>query len=308
MPPGVAGWATLALAVVACIGWWWWVAVRTHRTEASSAGSSSHRSRATADQNLTPPFAPTPAAKASTNRSPIGPLSPEKTARVAAILSDYEAMRAKASAEHENLGERYPGGLKAFLRQLVLLEREKRLDLAAVLTPAELEDYELQESPAGHTVQELLEHSGANDEQRRAVFRLQREFDDRFALSFDSSPSAALERERVRVDLQEKIHGALGSNVFAAWLRGEGAEYGQFSTFAAQHSLPATTALDLWRMKNDYTLRRLELSARTDLPANEATAAHRALLETTTARVRALLGANAFAKAYPELLGWLPKP
>lgn len=229
-------------------------------------------------------------------------MSPEKAARVAAILSDYEAMRNKASAEHEALGDHFPGGLNAFLRQLVLLEREKRVDLATVLTPGELEDHELRESPAGHIVQELLGQSAASDEQRRAAFRLQLEFDDRFALSFDSTPRAALERERARVDLQEKILVALGESLFATWLRGEGEEYGHFSNFAAQRQLPSTTALELWRIKNDYTLRRLELSAGSEL----SSAAHRELVDATTARIQALLGPIALHHAGPELTNWLP--
>ena len=289
------------LVLLTGAAWWWWVLARTHPAEPPA--------RTPAGKHAQP--APLPGrSQASVAKAapPVpGALSPEKAARVAAILNDYDAMRTKVAAEHEAMGDAYPGGLNAFLRQLVLLEREKRLDLATALTPGELEDYERRESPAGHTVQELLGPSAANDDQRRAVFRLQREFDDRFALSYDSTPPAALERERARVELQEKILSALGVSLFAAWLRGEGEDYGHFSRFAAQHELPSTTALELWRIKNDYTLRRLELIARSEPPSRPSSAAHRELVETTTARVEALLGPRALPHAGPELMNWLPQ-
>jgi hypothetical protein len=299
--PGHRRLISVVVVLLTGAAWWWWVIARTHRGElpgrtpvADHAPPAPVRGRNFATVS---DAAPTVS----------GALSPDKAARVAAILSDYDAMRTKASAEHEAMGDNYPGGLNAFLRQLVLLEREKRLDLATALTPGEMEDYELRESPAGHTVQELLDHSAATDDQRRAVFRLQREFDDRFALSFDSTPRAAWERERARVDLQEKIRVALGESLFATWLRGEGDDYRHFTSFVAQHQLPPATALELWRIKNDYTLRRLELSARNESPSTPSSAAHRELVEATTARVHALLGPTALSHARPELLSWLPK-
>lgn len=306
MPPSAAVRASFALATAAGIGWWC-ADGGTPRAETPAAGPSAFARRASAVHGFPPSPGPTPGPDARPSRTCAGALAPEKAARVAAILKDYEALRATASAEHEALGEHFPGGLTAFLRQLGLLDREQRLDLAAVLTPPELEDYELRESPAGHTVQELLDDSAARPDQLRAVFLLQREFDDRFALSFEASPSAALERERARIALQENIHGALGPALFAAWLRGEGADYGRFALVAIRHQLPDTTALDLWRIKNDYTLSRLELGARSD-PPTDASAAHRELVAATLARVHALVGGAVVAKTGPEWLGWLPQP
>ena len=78
-------------------------------------------------------------------------LSPaEKAARVAQIRRDYDEIRAKTSADFAAAGTSYPGGLNAFLRQLALLEREKRRDFAAVLDPGELEDLEMKEIGRAH--------------------------------------------------------------------------------------------------------------------------------------------------------------
>ena len=233
--------------------------------------------------------------------------SVEKAGRIASIKRDYEDIRAKASADYTDASTAFPGGLDAFLRQLALIEREKRGDFAALLTPQEIENLELRDTAAGHIVQELVGDTSATEDQRRAAFRVQREFEDRFALTFDSAPAALLERERARCELQEKVRGLLGDSLFADWLRGEGAEFGHFTKFVAQQGLPAPTAMDLWRAKNEFTLRRLEITAQANVTVDQSRAAYAELARQTQARVMAILGAGAMRAASHEVLGWLPR-
>jgi hypothetical protein len=230
----------------------------------------------------------------------------EKSAWVGRIQRDYDEIRAKASSDFAALAAAFPGGLNAYLRQLALIEREKRRDLAAVLSARELEQLEFRETPAGHVVQELLGSSGATAEQMRGAFHLQLAFEDRFSPAFDSSPPALLERERARHETQEKIRGLLGDDLFTTWLRGEGPEHGHVAEFMAQQGLPAALALGLWRTKNEFTLRRLELAAQSGQSPEESRAAWSALVEQTRTRVLALLGPRAMQAAGHEVLGWLP--
>lgn len=238
--------------------------------------------------------------------APRGLSAEEKAARIEKIKRDYDDVRAKASADYTAAGAAFPGGLNAFLRQLALLEREKRADFAAVLTPRELEDLELRETSAGQTVDRLLGGTTATDEQRRAVFRLQREFEDRFALTFDLTPPALLERETARQQLQEQIHRVLGDDLFGAWLRGEGEDYALFVAFAARQNLPPTAALELRQAKNDFTLRRLELNTQT-LTEQQRRAAQAALVQQTELRVLSIVGSVALQAGRKDLLSWLPK-
>src|SRR6185503_5624018 len=115
----------------------------------------------------------------------------------------------------------FPGGLNAFLRQLALLEREKHEDFAALLDPRELEDLEMVDTTAGQTVSRVLGDTNATEEQKRQAFRLQREFENKFALTFDLTPPALLTRERERIVTQEKVRAVLGDDLFSSWLRSE---------------------------------------------------------------------------------------
>lgn len=229
----------------------------------------------------------------------------EKAARVAKIKRDYDDIRAKAAADYTAAGASFPGGLNAFLRQLALLEREKRADFAAVLDAAELEELEYRETTAGQLVQRLLGDTAASEEQRRAVFRLQLAFEDRFALTFDLSPRALLERETLRQQVQEQIRGVLGDALLGSWLRGEGGDFGNFTRFVAEQGLPLAKAIELWQVKNEFIRRRLELNSQ-PLPAEQLRALQGALTQETESRAKGILGPGAAHAASRDVLGWLP--
>lgn len=99
---------------------------------------------------------------------------------------------------------------------------------------------------------------------------------------------------------------ALGEDLFAAWVRGEGGDYGNFQKFVAEHGLAPGTALELWRAKNAFTLQRLELSAR-QLPPEALRAAQQAAARDARARVLGVLGPGALDAAQQQILGWLPR-
>lgn len=296
---------TILLAVgfllLAGLGWWW---LSPPQDEAPAA------SPATTVQTRPPGLPPRP----ESSRLPwlrslqAENLTPDqKAVQIARIKRDYEEIRTKASAEYTAAGPTFPGGLNAFLRQLALLEREKRRDFAAILSPRELEELEVRETTAGQLVQRMLADTSATEEQRRAVFHLQQDFDDRYSLTFDTSPAALLERERTRVETQEKIRTELGDQLFPAWLRAEGTEFAYMASFVTQQGLPSSAALELWRTKNDFTLRRLEITAQSNLTLEQSRIAHAEVARQTQARVMSILGPGAMQAAGHEVLGWLPR-
>lgn len=230
----------------------------------------------------------------------------EKAQRIAQIKRDYDEVRAKIAAEYSAAGKDFPGGLNAFLRQLALLEREKRLDFAAVLDAAELEALEYRETTAGQLVARLLDGTTASDELKRAVFRKQLAYEDRFALTFDISPKGLLERETARQGLQAEIRALLGDALFTSWLQGEGVDIAGVARVVRDHGLPPERVLELWQAKAEFVRRRLELNARGLEPA-QVKGLQRELAREMNARVDHLLGTTVPQSARREALGWLPE-
>lgn len=233
------------------------------------------------------------------------PLSPDKWERIAKIRRDYDEIRVKMSADYAAVGDKFPGGLSAFLKQLALLEREMHADFARDLTPRELEDYELHQSTTGQTLQRRLAGAGVTDEQQRAVYRLQREFDDRFSLVFDLSPPALWERMKVQDILRQKIRSELSDAAFAAWLNAEDPSFGAMRGLAAEKGLPPAAGDELWRIKNEWTLRKLEIAAQQGLSPEQRNAMQAAWVGQIRSRVAVLVGADALAPGV-EALAWLP--
>ena len=234
-----------------------------------------------------------------------GVWSPDKVARIEKIRRDYDEIRTKMSADYGAAGDKFPGGVSAFLKQLALLEREMHADFAAVLTPRELEDYEMSESTTGQALRRRLGDAAVTDEQRRAVFRLQREFDDRFALVFDVSPAALAERTKLQQMVREKVRALVGDAVFATWLSAEDPSYAAMRTMAAQAGLPGTTVEELWRIKNEFILGRLEIAAQAGLTAPQRAAMQAALADQARSRVSVLVRPEALQPGN-EALAWLP--
>lgn len=295
---------TLALLLMGGAGWWWRLKSERHfeapKIEKTGADSAS-RPALTVENSPSEPR-PSVASIAAEN---VG-ANADKRARIAKIKHDYDELAAKLSAEF-GAADKFPGGLNGYLRQLALLEREKRADYARLLTPEELEDLELHETRAGREVQRWLNDAAITDEQRRAVFRLQREFDDKYALEFDLARSALLARESERQALQEKILGVLGPEAFAAWLRGEGRYFGDFARFTAQRGLVPEKAIELWRVKNEFVRQDLMNQAQSDATSEQLTARRAALIAATKERINQIVGPGAFEVAEPETFAWLER-
>lgn len=236
-----------------------------------------------------------------TDASPARTAAEEKAERIAKIKRDYEELAAKIGGDFNAAGADYPGGLNGYLRQLALLEREKRKDYAAILSEEELENLEMRETRAGQQVRRWLADAPVTDEQRRQVFRLQRNFDDKYALEFDLAKPALLARETERQAMQEKILSVLGLESFTAWARSEGDDFGNFARFAVQQRLPSETALELWRVKNAFTRQNL---ANQGQPEEERARLKRALILDTRERVQALVGRAAFDAADRSVFAW----
>jgi hypothetical protein len=256
--------------------------------------------------------APTPSlpAGATTTRNTsvpagAGATPAERAALVEKIRHDYDEIRAKMSSEFATAGAAFPGGVSAFLRQLALLEREMHADVAKVLPPRELEDYEMRETTTGKTQLQRLAGLQVTEETQRAAFRLRKQFDDRFALAFDVTPTALLERERARQEMLVRLRLAVDEATFDALVGPEDVSYAGFRVLAAQRGLPPKVAADIWRMKNDYTVRKLEIMVQAGLSNEQRTAMQAALAAQIRSNVSALVGPDAVV-AGGDALGWLP--
>lgn len=131
-----------------------------------------------------------------------GTISREKADQLAAIERDYTEL---SQGIREGSG---PIQLRSDREQLRLLDREKRADLAAVLTPDELLEYDLRSSPAANTVRNRLTYFEPSEDEYRALTQIQLEFDREYG-SINLTDAEEARRRTAESELLSKMQATL---------------------------------------------------------------------------------------------------
>jgi hypothetical protein len=235
-------------------------------------------------------------------RRQYGPLSDEKLDQIDGIHADYDEIAEEI--------RRKAGGLllPAEREALELLEQEKRKDIAAILTPAELEQYDLQTSPSARALRSRLAGFAPTEAEFRAIFSLQRAFDEKFAhrngAGFDEGK--APDRAAAEQELETKLRTALGEGRFAEYRRQQDSGFRMAARIAERFGLPAQRAGEVYTLAQETQLRLQVLRSDRTLASEVALQALAALNRETNAKLDALLGAEG-AEAYKQTSGgaWL---
>lgn len=198
---------------------------------------------------------------------------------------------------------------------LAPLERELRTALAAVLSPAELEEYDLRNSNTGRSMRSELTAFNPTEEEFRALYKLRQPFDEQFGFIY-GIPSQEQMRQRgeAQKQLLAQIGSALGAERAADYERAIDYNYRQTSQLVARLELPPETALSLWNTQKEFEKRRGEIyRASPGVAEADRTSQLAALQKEALAKVTPLLGTASAVAAYRQYGGsWLeslvPRP
>ena len=216
-----------------------------------------------------------------------GPLSDEKLERIDRIHADYGDMADDIRAQSGGL-------LLATDREtLALLEQERRKDVAAILNPEELERYDLLSSATARALRAKLATFAPTDTEFRALFRLQRNFDERFGTGA-GTPDDARQRERgnAESELESSIRAALGDGRYAEYRLQQEPSYRIAARIAERFGLPSKRAIEVHELSKSTQSKLRGLRDDTKLAPAEAREALAKLRRETDERLVALLGGD----------------
>jgi hypothetical protein len=238
-------------------------------------------------------------------------LAAEKIDQVAAIRERYDEMR------QEIYSSGFRGQLTPSEREKInAMEKAMHAEFAAVLTPEELEHYDLRTSNTANNLRYTLANFGATEAEFRALYRLQSAFDEQYRYS---GGTMTPEQQRARSDAQKKfnedIAAALGTARYADYRRASDYNFRQTSQLVSRLNLPPETAMSLYAVQKDAEDRRNALY-RNSTPESRGQMTEKltALANEATARITTILGGNATATAAYKQYGgsWLnnlvPRP
>jgi hypothetical protein len=188
-------------------------------------------------------------------------------------------------------------------QELKRLYRQHRAELAQVLTPQELEEYEMRVSPAANLLRYELLGFDPTEQESRALFRLRRPFEDyldNFQLDPDDSDANA-KRFQAQQQYQQQLRTALGEKRYAEYYRSQ--DYGFRSLI--ERGVAKDIAARVYAIKRTAEDRARQIRANNNLTWPQRQEALNKLQTEAAKDVADLLGERGF-KAYKIIGGqWL---
>ena len=210
-------------------------------------------------------------------RNTYGDLSPEKIRRLEAVNRDYADLRRQV--QDETRGIVFPEDQAKY----DLLEQERRADLAAMLTPAELEAYDLRSSPAAQNIRGQLNAFNPTEAEFKALYQVQLAYDRQYG-------SAVLTADESRRLREAMVQPALTPERFADYQVTTAGSYPELSSLVNRLQLPATATGDLVRLQRQVAQGIADLTADSTLDADAKNARLLALAQATDSRLVAVIG------------------
>lgn len=228
-------------------------------------------------------------------RRRFGNLPTEKLTELMQIESDYNDLTAQvrqgASPFRTMPWDR---------EQLDYIEQEKQADIAALLTPKELELHELYGSRSANSLRSKLGETSVTESEFRELFEFQKAFDETFDISRGiPSPDVMRTRRSAEEELNQRYRTILGDERFAEIQRNQNNDYRAASSVAEHFKLPAENAAAVYELAQDMEQRGRALQSNRELPSEQRDAQLRGLGREASARLDELLTTEG-AQAYRE--------
>lgn len=257
---------------------------------------SQERSRILRDLFKDPFFANT----TTTNRPAwAANLPDQKVDLIQQIESDYSEMIS---------GIRVAGGgllLPEDREKIAFLEREKRADLASVLSPEQYADYELRTSALTRTLGSRFGGFEPTDAEFRSIYQTYQAISEKFPGGISSGMLNTMNRDELAAQAGQQLQAALGERRYNDYLRETNSEFQQLNRLVQQEKLPSSTALQVFEQRDHVERESNRIFDDPALSPDQKRAALQQLSQNTRGQIMAALGPVA-GKAYENNINhWL---
>ena len=217
-----------------------------------------------------------------------GDLPDAKIAQIKAINEDYNETNRKLRAEKK--GATSPSD-KAQLD--LLIEQEKHAELAKILTPGELRDYDLRSSPLARDIQQQITYLNATEDEYIALYDAQTIINEQTA----GQKLSPAELKQLRDDAAQSV---LSPERFEEYKLVTNKSYEDVRDLVTWHNLPMTTIAQVITIENETTAQADRIRADTALAPAERDTQLAALAQAAEQQLKTAFGEKAFARYYRE--------
>lgn len=233
-------------------------------------------------------------------RRQFGNLSREKLEQLQSISGDYNDLRSQIYAAANGVW------LPEDREKLALLEKEQRADMVKVLSPQELEDYDLRSSTTANQLRSQLIAFNPTEAEFRALFKLQQAFDDKYGSgNMIASAEQYRQRQEQQKELLAQAQTVLAPDRYDAFKQAVDPNYQMINRIVARMELPATAATQVVTAQQDIMKRATTIRMDQTLTPEQRTTQLSALSQEATTRVTTALGTRGY-EAYKQYGGgWM---
>lgn len=238
---------------------------------------------------------------AASLRRQYGNLPQEKIDQITRVKQDYQELQQQVYTA-AGMGSGGPITMLPEERaKLALLEKEQRTDIAQLLTPQELEDYELRASNTANQMRYSLSAFQPNEDEFRTIYKLQRQFDEQYngqAMMAAQGTPAAQEVMRQRMEAQKQlvadVKAALGPERGADYERASDNNFQQINRVVERLDLPKESAVQVWNIQKEIEQRTNAIRMDRSLAPAARTEQIAALAQEANTKVTAAIGERGY--------------
>src|ERR1051325_1909140 len=162
--------------------------------------------------------------------------------------------------------------------QLRRLEKQREAELAQILTPEELEEYELRNSNTANSMRAQMTGFQPSEEEFRKIFRIQKIFDNEFNQAFDVTDDAQAEvkaraQQQAQDALNDEVKKILANSRFEDYQRAQDPDYRTLAQVADRLDLSRDVVNRVYGMKQEAERQKAALEANPNLTFEQRQAA-----------------------------------
>ena len=237
------------------------------------------------------------------DKTPLMPPSNERETRLSFLSKDKQQQLSELDATYNAKVRSLMAGKlrpnKEDMENFRKLEAEKRAAVAQILTPQELEDYELNTSRTAEFMRMTLGDFQMSEQEFREVFKLRKQFEDQIGFSFGPDPDDP-KRMAARLELDKQIRDIMGDQRYTEFTREQSWSTSSLQNVAKQYGVPKETAVQVFDLKPFVEEQATKLRLDSSLPVEQRQQALKMVQAETLKAIGEIIGAEAAQAYYRE--------
>ncbi len=231
-----------------------------------------------------------------------GFLSEDKKEKARDLQERYQEMQ-------QGIWQRNSGGSmdEDDQKEIDRLRKQQMAEMAAFMTPQELEQYELRASQTASQLRYDLDGFDPNAEEFRQIYRLKKSREEDLAMNNYDPDDKALNdrRQKAQTETDKQVKEFLGEDRYKEYERAKAWEYKELLRLTERQGLPKESAIAVYDMKKAVEEQATKVRTDKSLTPEQRSEALKAMKIETEKAVAETLGETGFKKYRDRHGGWI---